>query len=191
VLYVPHSPSTVTEDPIVLFQRIAGSNRDALETLYRQMATGLLRYLRSVVRDTGTAEDILHDVFVHIWNNRTSLHVRNSARAFLYTMARNRALNRLKRDSRRSTTDFSEWYAPGFEARPNTGEDVSELETHLSRWIADLPPRRAEAFMLSRYHDLSHAEIARIMNLSERTVNTHVRHALQDLRERLRTFQTS
>ncbi|NNF03604.1 MAG: sigma-70 family RNA polymerase sigma factor, partial [Rhodothermales bacterium] len=129
-----------------------------------------------------------------LWIRRESIRIRSSVRSYLYTAARNRAINVLKRDARRIPTD---WSRPGRTdvfpvERPEfvaTAQDPDssgrELEKMLGTWISELPPRRAEAFLLSRYHDLSHADIARVMGLSERTVNTHVADALRDLRRKL------
>jgi RNA polymerase sigma-70 factor (ECF subfamily) len=59
----------------------------------------------------------------------------------------------------------------------------------LHLWIKELPERQREALMLSRYHDLSHREIALIMRISPRTVNNHIIRALNHLNERIQTFE--
>lgn len=172
-----------------LFERIAKSDRDAFERLYRMTVDGLVRYVRFSVGSRTQATDVVHDVFVNLWLRRKSIRIRSSVRSYLYSAARNRALNILKRDARRIHTDWSD--RDGIEppefllTSPEPDSSARELERMLGLWITDLPPRRAEAFLLSRYHDLSHAEIARIMELSERTVNAHVVHALRDLRRKL------
>ena len=68
--------------------------------------------------------------------------------------------------------------------------DGSILEEHLKQFIEELPPRRKEAFMLSRYDGLSHREIAVRMKLTPRTVNTHIVLALRYLRSRVEALQT-
>ena len=73
-----------------------------------------------------------------------------------------------------------------------TGADLlaaEDLRKHIRRWIDALPARRAEAFVLSRDHGLKHHEIAAIMEVSERTVDTHILLALRDLRGRLDALQ--
>ena len=59
------------------------------------------------------------------------------------------------------------------------------LQRSIHGWIQELPPRRAEAFALSRYNGFSHDEIATIMGVSKRTVETHILLALRELRARL------
>lgn len=188
LLFVDRSEALET-DYDSLFKRIAASDRAAFEHLYRLTADALARYILHSVGSRVQAIDVVHDVFVTLWIRREVIRIRSSVRAYLYSAARNRALNILRRDARRIPTDFVD-FSRGepvtfVATSPEPDARVRELERMLAIWIAELPPRRAEAFLLSRYHDLTHAEIARIMELSERTVNTHVAHALRDLRRKL------
>jgi len=77
--------------------------------------------------------------------------------------------------------------------QPNADEllDAEDLGVRIREWISELPPKRREAFQLSRFDGLSHEEIAEVMNVAPRTVTNHIMLALQHLRDRLRTFQTS
>lgn len=56
-------------------------------------------------------------------------------------------------------------------------------------WIYDLPERQREAFLLSREQDLSHEEIAEVMDVSPNTVNNHIVKAMRALRDRLKDFR--
>jgi RNA polymerase sigma-70 factor (ECF subfamily) len=63
------------------------------------------------------------------------------------------------------------------------------LKRHLERWISEMPQRRREAFMLSRFEGLSHEEIASLMDLAPKTVNNHIVLALQHIRKKLDGFR--
>ena len=67
--------------------------------------------------------------------------------------------------------------------------DSRLLEAHLKTYIEELPPRRRQAFMLSRFGGLSHKEIAETMGLTPRTVNTHIVLALRTLRSRFEALK--
>lgn len=165
--------------------RALHGDRDAFGELYGIMVDPLSRYLYPMTASKQMTMDIIHDVFVRLWENRHRIVIKGSARALIYTMARNHAINALKRSNRSVSTDFESW-EPSFEhhsVQPDAAQ--TEFAAILNTWIRELPPRRSEAFMLSRYHDLSHAQIGLVMNLSERTVDTHIQHALRDLRERV------
>lgn len=138
----------------------------------------LYRYAARIV-SREDALDVTQEVFVQLWEMREALAIRVSLQSLLYRMTRNRALN-VRRKLKRVELPGELPDAPVFEA-----ESTVALQNALRKWVAELPPRRAEAFTLSRYHDLSHEQISRIMGLSVRTVQTHVVHALRDLRRKL------
>ena len=163
----------------------------ALTAAYRAYRGPLVRYACRITGDLAAAHDVVQDVFVKVWEAREALIVRSSFSALLYTMTRNRALNDHRRHARIAAgvdvedADGEAAFLSGAPDTPETALEADELGRHLRRGIDALPPRRAEAFTLSRFHALSHAEIAGVMGLSVRTVDTHVVHALRDLRAHL------
>ncbi|MGI9173811.1 MAG: RNA polymerase sigma-70 factor, partial [Rhodothermales bacterium] len=166
------------------------ADRDGFADVFRRFYPPLVRYACRITGDAAAAGDVLQDVFLKLWEDRDKLTVEVSVRALLYTMVRNRALNQHRR---------KRWIANGVavtdlqveDPAPGSEETLSadELQRHLYGWIGELPPRRAEAFTLSRYHGLRHSEIAAIMDVSERTVDTHILLALRELRQRLDALQ--
>ena len=155
------------------------TDRDAFSRVFDRFFAPLARYARRITGDDASACDVVQDVFLKLWENRTSITVDVSLKAMLYTMVRNRSLNAIRRSERIARNVTPEDVAPAIDG------SESDLQRLLYRWIDDLPDRRREAFTLSRFHDLSHAEIAKIMGLSERTVDTHIQLALRSLRERM------
>ena len=172
---------TTVREAAAWSRRLRASDPDVLGELFDRYHHGLYRYASGFV-GTADAGDVVQEIFLSLWEKRRSTTVRASIAALLYTMARNRCLNHLRKHRHEELT----WDFPDREA-VDDGSD-RELERNLHSWIAGLPPRRAEAFLLSRYHDLSHDQISRIMGLSLRTVQTHIVHALRDLRKHLDTW---
>lgn len=176
-----------------LCRRIKASDRDAFEEVFRMCRDELLRYVRGIVRRNTVANDLVQDVFVDLWGTREGLDPSRSLRAYLYGMARNRALRYL-RDTRthgrkhailQREADGRTWNGSGRER----DVDSERLAVMLQRWIEELPERQREALLLSRYHELSHREIAAIMGISPRTVNNHIIRALKFLNDRVRAFE--
>ncbi len=171
-------------------RRIRKSDVSAFRALYETMNGDLLRFAWRYTLDQETARDVVQDVFTKVWQVRETLDDSRSLRAFLYTMVRNRALNerRTGREEERAATVSPEW-------EPEGGIDLEEetelemLETRVRSWIDQLPDRRREAFVLSRYHGMTHEEIAALMGLTPRTVNTHIVLALKDLRSKLESLE--
>ncbi len=165
-------------------------DRASFAQLYRTMAAPLVRYARDLLGDEQAAYDVLQDVFLGLWERRHTLAVKKSVRALLYVMTRNRALNVLRANARFAGGGEEALAGMGTSASVTETIDAEMLETKMRVWIGELPPRRSEAFCLSRFHDLTHAEIAEIMGVSRRTVDTHVVHALRYLRDKLEGLET-
>ncbi len=169
-----------------LVERLKHSDQKAYEEIFRLLHEPLLRYVCRITQDEGLALDVLQDVFMKLWEKRETLDVQISFKAFVYAMTRNRALNINRRQSR--ITYNSEMIADAqLNASGTVLEDKihkDELDVFFKKWIKELPPRRAEAFVLSRFHAMSNREIGEIMGLSKRTVDTHIVHALRHLRRR-------
>ena len=72
---------------------------------------------------------------------------------------------------------------------PEETLDAGLLRSLLERWIAEMPDRQREALTLRRQKDLSHDEIAEIMDVSPNTVNKHIVRAMRTLRERLGEYR--
>lgn len=170
-----------------LFVRLCQSDHSAYEEIFRTMQEPLLRYVYRITKDEGLALDVLQDVFLKLWEKRQEIEIKYSLKALLYAMARNRALNINRQNSRMTfedapAGDLSE--KARSENRIENEMHTAQLNQYFKIWIKELPPRRAEAFVLSRYHALSHREIGEIMGLAKRTVDTHIVHALRHLRAR-------
>ena len=169
-----------------LADRLKASDQEAYATIFRCMQEPLLRYLFRITRDEALALDVLQDVFLKLWEKRASLEVKVSLKALLYTMARNRALN-VNRSQARMRYDSDLVGENTTEVADSMIEQeiqASQLDAFFKTWIKELPPRRAEAFVLSRFHAMSNKEIGEVMGLSKRTVDTHIVHALRHLRKR-------
>lgn len=171
-----------------IFQAVLGGDEDAFDALFRRLHAPLLGYARSLRAEQGEATDAVQNAFVRLWTQRETFDASGSVRALLYTMVRNDMLSRKRKESRRRELRGAH---AGPEKGPRTPSEHAAgraLRQRVQKWIAALPERRQEAFRLSRFADLTHEEIARVMDISPRTVETHIRLALEDLRERLTAY---
>lgn len=170
-----------------LCRRLRASEREAFAEVFCQHHDGLLRYVYAIVRDDALTYDLVQDVFVALWALRERLVPEQSLAALLFRMARNRALRHL-RDARLHARKHTEIEPPPPPDLPGHALDADALACRLRAWIEALPPQQREALVLSRFHALSHHEIADVMGLSPRTVNNHIVRALQRLQSRLDAF---
>ena len=167
-------------------RRLNASDRDAFADLFRSMREHLVRYVVKIVREDMVAHDMVQDSFVDLWSVRETIDPNKSLRAYMYQMVRRRALRHL-RDTRLHESKHAlikqqssgeipvnEW--------PDAAVESDSLSRKLKGWLSALPERQREALELSRYQGLSHREIAEVMEVSPRTVNTHITLALKNLR---------
>ncbi len=169
-------------------ERLQSSDQRAFSELFEAMHVVLLRYAWRFTAEQEAARDIVQDAFLKLWQIRADIDPQRSLKALLYTMVRNLALNH-KRAALHTSGVFPEHDLHDRAPAADLLVEASMLGDRLRLYIEQMPERRREAFMLSRFEGLSHEEIAQVMNLTPRTVNTHIVLALKDLRNRLGALQ--
>ncbi len=184
------SDSATWED---LCRRLIASDSQAFERIFRSSREDLLRFVHSIVKNGPQSHDLVQDVFVALWDLRETLDPTLSLRAYLFRMARNRAYRYL-RDERlhaRKRTEMQQKADPT-PATPLPSEtfDAASLEKRMQRWIDELPERQREALVLTRFHELTHQQVAAVMDISPRTVNNHVMRALDTIRSHVNAYES-
>ena len=167
--------------------RLGAGDEDAFEQIFRRLSEPVFRFVRGMVQDEALAHDLTQDTFAKLWAVRDRMETVDSLRAYVYQMARNRVYNqqrdeRTRRDHRARLDGTSAHASP---PSPDTALDTNMLRSRLETWIDELPDRQREALTLRRRSDLSHEEIAEVMDISPNTVNNHIVRAMKHLRSRL------
>jgi len=182
---------TINDEQFTAWSRgLRDSDRQAYTRVFEATYDALYRYAWYFTHDEETTYDVLQDVFLKLWQVRERIDPARSLKALLYQMVRNTALNHIRHARRHAADALDEMVIEPASSSPSESSfDVQALDDHIRGWIDELPTRRREAFLLSRYQGLSHAEIADVMNLAPKTVNNHIVLALQHLRTRLLAHQ--
>jgi RNA polymerase sigma-70 factor (ECF subfamily) len=190
----PPGAAAAGEDPAeaaaleaALAERVRAGDAAAFEALFQRFFRRLHAFAESYVGDSETAEDLVADVFVRVWERRAEWQLRGGPRAYLYGAVRNEALAHVRR---RRMLQRAHASAAADERRPGMGADLQarELAEAIELAIERLPERSREAFVLHRRHGLSYAQVAEAMEISPRTVEVHIRRAFQALRADLGGF---
>ncbi|SKB41202.1 RNA polymerase sigma-70 factor, ECF subfamily [Sphingobacterium nematocida] len=132
-------------------------------------------------------KDLLQDVFVSFWKNRDQLTISHSLSAYLYAAVRYKISNYILQqqtankylDSLQGYIDQQDSIQTDFLVRHKELNQIIEAE------INALPPAMRKIFILSRFENLSHKEIASTLSLSDQTVRTQIKNALRILRKKL------
>lgn len=175
--------------PIELFELIRHDDRAAYEKLFRQNYAALVRFAKDIVKDKDTAEDLVQEVFVKIWERRQSIEIKTSVNAYLYMAVKNHCFNKLKAEQRHAYMD--EGLADDLRFSGNDTDkdsDTIDLHQHINNALDKLPPRCALIFKMSRFEYKTYQEIADSLELSIKTVENQMGKALQLMRANLAVY---
>lgn len=155
------------------------------EGLFRQHFSALTAFAYRYLRDWDEAKELVHDVYVTLWEKRDSIDPNKAIRSYLFTAVYNRSMNHL-RDNKKFNRNVDASQAADIIASGNNNAlELKELEKQISSAIAQLPEKCREVFMMNRYDGLKYKEIAEALNISVKTVEIHMTKALKVLREQL------
>ncbi|MEM8667278.1 MAG: RNA polymerase sigma factor [Planctomycetota bacterium] len=168
----------VSDDRIVA-QVVAGKTSE-FRKLVEQYRQPVFRFTRNLIGDEHDAEDVTQEVFLAAFDGLVSYNAkRASFLTWLFTIARNRCVNYLKR---KRPVIGGEVIADTLAAL--TGDDVTRIEfwRHLDRALDELPIEQKTAFVLAEIEGLTYADIAQIENAAIGTVKSRIHRAKQRLR---------
>ena len=174
-----------------LIRSVAAGDQQALAALYDATSRTVYGLLLRILADASEAEEVLLDVYTQVWRQAAAYSQgRGTPLAWLTTIARSRAIDRLRRSRQeRKLTEPLDAFVHAAGAGGASAEDdlsARELGAVVRAALDALTPEQREVIELAYYGGLSHSEIAAARNLPLGTVKTRTRLALVRLRETLR-----
>jgi RNA polymerase sigma-70 factor, ECF subfamily len=171
-------------------ERIVQRDSTALETLYDRYGRPVYSLVLRIAQHPSSAEEIVQDVFLQVWRRADRFQAtRGPLEPWLFTMARNRALDhlRLKREKQRRREDSDSEIFPTAVVHPDPeGEiDRSRRAEKVRALMNSLPEAQRRAIELAFFEGMSHSEIAASMGEALGTVKSWIRGGLLKLRESL------
>jgi len=174
---------------IVLLQ-LTESNPAAIEELYNFYYPRLYNFSKSFLKLDDGIDDILQEVFIRIWQNRTKIKTSETFNSFIFTITRNLLLNELRnRFSNLKMKEKVGKLSVPIEYSFIEQSKYHDLKEKVDRSINELPIRQKEIFTLSRINGFSHKEIAEKLNITTKTVEFHIAKSIVLLRKRLLNFE--
>lgn len=165
---------------------LRSEDESAFTEIYNRFSPVLYLHARHMLHNRDEARDVIQEVFTAIWNRRMDLDLTKSLNSYLYRSVRNTVLNLIRNEKKDSVlmAEIGEALEKG-ERSTDEQLNYNELKRLIELEVALLPPRMREVFELSRNQQLSHAEIAALLEISDLTVKKQINKAIHILRERL------
>lgn len=180
---------TRDQDWIALIRRVADGDQSALTTLYDTTSRLVFGLILRILSDRAVAEEVLLDVYSQAWRQAGLYNdQRGTPLAWLMTIARSRALDRLRsgwQESQRKEPLEAASDARTTLASPEEATVMSERQQFVRSALSMLSPEQREVIELAYYSGLSHSEIAAKLGQPLGTVKTRTRLGMMKLREML------
>jgi RNA polymerase sigma-70 factor (ECF subfamily) len=172
-----------------LKERIRSGDRQAFHLLFTSLWPGLVRYATSITRDEEAARELVQDLFLDLWTQRSSFNIRGSIRSYLFTASYHKALNwkrhkRIREAYAANPVELHRWL-PSMEEVDSADPLLAD---EINKAIRALPPRSREAFTRQVIMGESQASVAKSLGVTIKTIENHVARARKTLQNKLKKF---
>jgi RNA polymerase sigma-70 factor (family 1) len=152
--------------------------------IYRRYAAKLAGFASSKLYNFDDAKDILHDMFVNLWENREQIHITTNLQSYLFGVIRHRIIDKIRKNiTREQYALMVQALTASFEESSDRQLEAKELKQIVEQSLDELSPRVREIYRMSRESGLRNREIAEKLNLSEQTVKNQLSMAIKHLRK--------
>ena len=176
-------------DDATLLQRIgAAGDKAAMKALYERHSEPLYRFLRARLGDPFEAADVMQETFLEIWRAAGRFEGRSAPRTWMFGIARNKAVDRMRRGSREVVSEPDERLpdtAPNPESVAVAASDAARLRSCLEK----LSHTHRSAIHLAFWRELPYGEIAELEGVPVGTIKTRILHAKRLLMHCLASFR--
>jgi RNA polymerase sigma-70 factor (ECF subfamily) len=171
-----------------LQQLLVCGDEAAYNELYSRYAAQINRFMQKYLHNAVLSEDAMHDVFIKIWNKRDQLKNVQSFKAYLFTVARNQALDNLKTAFRMQSA-ISQISATITEYRNTVEEErlTKEYLLFIENMLATLPQRSREIFALCREQGKTYDQAAKELGISRNAIKNHMVLTMKVLSSKVET----
>lgn len=167
---------------------VAKGDEVAFRKIFDLLFDPLAQFAFSLVKSKEVATEVIDDLFIRLWNNRSSILSIDNLKVYLYTAAKNSALNYLTRTAQRNMSEpFDDIHVElKDDFCPERIMITNEILNKMRDAVDSLPPRCKIIFKLVREDSLKYKEVAEILNLSVKTVDAQMVIAINRIREELK-----
>lgn len=173
-----------------LFALRSGSEK-AFRIIMDNWYSHLFNFANGYLKNTENAKEVIQDVFLILWDHRNKLSDQTNLNAYLFTLTRNRCIDLIRKERLilQFRTDKQEEYRRLTENSDALSDPIlddifaMEIELEVNRAVNLLPEQCRKVFIMSRRNGLKNREISETLELSEKTVESHMSKALKTIRK--------
>lgn len=170
-----------------LVKRLQTGDMQAYKQLFLKYYSPLCEYTSHYIADSD-AEELVQDLMLFMWENRQTLLITQSLKSYLFIAVKHRCLNAIRQERYRKQT-----HNLIYEKLKDRFEDpdyyfIDELARNIEKAVDSLPDTYRETFKLSRFGELTNAQIAEQLHVSVKTVEYRIGQALKILRHKLKDY---
>ena len=184
--------SEMTEEDFDIIDALKKQDKRRFELFYKKYYRPLLTVAYRYVENTEIAEEIVHDVFITIWNKAGQLNIQSSMKSYLFRSIVNSSLNHIKKEKKQLEKQSAYKIAQERDLENGTDE-TNEADEALLKGLEDalalLPEKCKQVMYLSRFGKLKQQDIADQMEISIKTVKNHLTYGFKKLREHIEKHQ--
>ncbi|MDL2221466.1 RNA polymerase sigma-70 factor [Parabacteroides sp. OttesenSCG-928-N08] len=162
---------------------LSSGSREAFTLLYKTYWQQVYHFCRLYLTNEQTAEEVVQEVFVKLWESRELIHADSNLKGLLFIITRNLIFNQHRRHVNEDFYRMTVLQAMEDSYDMESEIEARDLQAYIDQLIEELPPRRREIFLLSRKEQKSYREIAELLQISEKTVENQISEALKFLRK--------
>jgi RNA polymerase sigma-70 factor (ECF subfamily) len=179
-----------------LFEKLQKGDETSFEVVYKMYAPRLFYFVYEYIPQKDIAENIIQETLMVLWNKRNDLALDTNLGAYLYTVAKNNCLYKLRDIKyKQRIFDSSEISQKELEANfyaldslETSNLTMMEIEKIIEKTMEQLPPQCRSVFNLSRFEEMKNREIAQELNISVKAVESQITKALKIFRIALKDY---
>jgi RNA polymerase sigma factor (sigma-70 family) len=185
---------TEIQSDIILWKQFKLGSNEAFQRIYQQNFKLLYNYGLQIYPNQALVEDCIHELFVYLWKNKSTLGDTNSIKFYLFTSLRRKIIQEQKKTKKKEAEhhknlDFEVVFLPEEQLIEDETSKIRQEE--LKKALNNLPARQKEVLLLLYFHNLSYEEVGQIMEINTRSVYTLTWKAITSLRKDLKQIHPS
>jgi RNA polymerase sigma-70 factor (ECF subfamily) len=159
-------------------------DKAAFTEIYNRYHKDAYRYLLSLIKVSHIAEDLVHEVFLKLWETREKIEIRENFAGYLFRICHNKAVDSIRKvaSERALREQLVHHYQVFSLDEYRSAENLKRFDNLVEEALNSLPPKRRKVFELCRREGRSYQEVADQLQISPNTVKEHMAKALSSLR---------